>query len=170
MLFRSLKQQLDKQVEANQEITKGAPLSAESMQRHGFAQELAQQLKPKERDDQGPMSDPLVVWPPEDDDLDSYRFCPDDSEGDWDEESPDGPFAVDIAPDACHKANYSGGDSYRIVFPDAAIDGPVLGRDQPQLFVAYLRECFRFGGFPGLREHASAAEEISFLTNDLLPI
>ena len=101
---------------------------------------------------EAPASDPLVVWAPHDDDVDELRDIgdPDDPDA-QDEEGWTGRYAIDIAPDVFHKANVSGGDAYRIAFPDAGADCAVLELDAPS-FVGYLRECFRWGGFPGLAD------------------
>gem|GEM_PF-6944479 len=33
-----------------------------------------------------------------------------------------------LAPDQCHKANYSGGEDYQVVLPEPAVDFPLVGR------------------------------------------
>jgi hypothetical protein len=54
---------------------------------------------------------------------------------------------------------------------------PALGADAPcvipgnQMFVAYLRECFRWGGFRGWAKFDNRPEQdLAFLTRDLLPL
>lgn len=116
-------------------------------------------------------SDPLVVWAPYDDDLEEYRELGDPDDPDArDDEGWTGRYVIEIAPDALHKANISGGGPYAIAFPDPAADAPVLELDAPS-FVGYLRECFRWGGFPGLAEEPDPpTEELARLTEGLLPI
>jgi hypothetical protein len=73
-----------------------------------------------------------------------------------------------VAPDVMHKANYSGG-TYDIWLPEATADVPLVGADMH--FVAYLRESFAWGGFPGLKDHKDRDEKlIAFLKEDLEPI
>ncbi|WP_327009659.1 hypothetical protein OHA72_21985 [Dactylosporangium sp. NBC_01737] len=63
-----------------------------------------------------------------------------------------------LAPDECHKANYSGGDHYEVLLPDDSADfriyGMVMSDQSPfgEHFVEYLRETFRGGGFRGTVE------------------
>jgi hypothetical protein len=59
-------------------------------------------------------------------------------------------FLLDVAPDRTHKANMSG-DAYSVVLPDASADAYLHGTDLH--FVAYLRNSFLWGGFPGLENH-----------------
>lgn len=60
-----------------------------------------------------------------------------------------------MAPDECHKANYSGGMNYHVLLPDTAADFRIYGMITSEehhfgdYFVAYLRETFRGGGFRG---------------------
>ena len=117
------------------------------------------------------VSDPLVVWAPYEDDLEEYRELGDPDDADArDDEGWTGRYVIEIAPDALHKANISGGGPYAIAFPDPAADAPVLELDAPS-FVGYLRECFRWGGFPGLAEEPDPpTEELARLTEGLLPI
>jgi hypothetical protein len=82
------------------------------------------------------------------------------------------PFALRLAPDAIHKANHSGGGPTQILFPNPAIDAPLISDDwDGTLFVSYLRTCFEWGGFPGWRNHADFPRaEIEFLTENLLSL
>jgi len=121
------------------------------------------------------VSDPLVVWAPEDDDLTELRELGDpDAPEARDDEGWTGRYRIEIAPDALHKANVSGGEPYAVAFPDPAADAPVLGLDAPyaRTFVGYLRECFRWGGFPGLATDPSnqPRAELARLTERLLAI
>jgi hypothetical protein len=55
-----------------------------------------------------------------------------------------------IAPDECHKANYSGGENYHVALPDSAADFPIQGMSGiDELFVPYLRATLANGGFRG---------------------
>jgi len=109
-----------------------------------------------------PDGDPLVVdpchesmvWPLSDDDDEDV--------------DPGPPYGLVFAPDCVHKANESGGDPTQIYFPDPAMDGPLHGDWEGTLFVPYLRTCFEWGGFPGLRElREPPREELAFLTAGL---
>jgi hypothetical protein len=82
-----------------------------------------------------------------------------------------GPYSVIITPDPIHKTNQSGGEPYYIPFPDPAVDAPLRGEADYGTFVAYLRTCFRWGGFPGLRAAAKPpGEELARLAQGLLPL
>jgi len=63
-----------------------------------------------------------------------------------------GPLTVDLAPDQLHKANISGGPPYGITVPNAAADAVLENEAHGLPFVAYLRWCFRWGGFPLLEQ------------------
>jgi hypothetical protein len=109
-------------------------------------------------------TDPLVVDPPYEDDLEAYQRY--DAEGNETEG-----FTVEIAPDICHKHGYSGGGPLEIYFPDEAIDAQIQGDEGYGYFVEYLRNCFKWGGFPGLKNSKTPpATELAFLTKDLLGI
>ncbi|HET7459137.1 MAG TPA: hypothetical protein VFJ74_15920 [Gemmatimonadaceae bacterium] len=120
------------------------------------------------------VSDPLVVWAPEDDDITELRELGDPNAPEArDDEGWTGRYRIEIAPDALHKANVSGGDPYAVAFPDPAADAPVLGLDAPyaRTVVGYLRECFRWGGFPGLATEPDQPDtELARLTEGLLAI
>ena len=128
-------------------------------------------------------TDPLVILPIEEA-LSEFA--------DWQQHVADvgpedvGPFLVPIAPDFYFKANFGGGGPYQIEVPCAAADAPLLkewhGEWHDMTFVEYLRECFRWGGFPGFDishpmnpNHLNAdavmpSEHLALLTADLLPI
>ncbi len=115
---------------------------------------------------QGPSGEPLVVACMIDaDELDDRAGMG---------EAP--PFTFDIAPDASHKSNYSGGGPTGVEIPNAGFDAPLVSDDQwdGMYFIPYLRTCFQWGGFPGLKDDAQAAEaargELAMLTKDLLVI
>ena len=117
---------------------------------------------------EAPASDPLVVWAPHDDDLEEFHEFGDPDDPDArDEEGWTGRYVIDIAPDVFHKANVSGGGPYQIAFPHAGADAPVLELDAPS-FVGYLREAFRWGGFPGLAdEREPPRADVARLTEGL---
>lgn len=112
-------------------------------------------------------ADPLVIFPVE---LAAQEFQ------DWrqwheEEGTAAGAFAVTVAPDGRGKAGATDGDAYRILLPNAAVDAPLIGERHATTFVAYLRLCFRWGGFPGLaRAAAPPHAHLAYLTRDLLPI
>ena len=58
-------------------------------------------------------------------------------------------YRLNIAPDAYHKEDVSGGPPYTIRVPDTAMDAPLVDESHETTFVDYLRICFRWGGFPG---------------------
>jgi hypothetical protein len=85
------------------------------------------------------------------------------------------PFAHPLGPDLSFTSGQSGGDSIEFLFPNPALDTILLGYDWGWTpFITYLRTCFQWGGFPGLRAYPQAVEaardELAFLTKDLLPI
>ena len=86
-----------------------------------------------------------------------------------------------LAPDAIHKADISGSQAMEIWLPSPAADALLNGSDWPGVpFVSYLRECFRWGSFPGLGHpfpwsgHQPDPDEVrevlAILTNGLLPL
>jgi hypothetical protein len=113
-------------------------------------------------------SDPLVVEPY----FGDLEEALDADQNDEDEaEVEAGQFGVMIAPDATHKTGQSGGSPYIIDFPDPAVDAPLEGEEDYGTFVEYLRVCFRWGGFPGLRASAKPPrEELAYLTQGLMPL
>jgi hypothetical protein len=116
-------------------------------------------------------SDPLVVEPYFADDEDEMDDSDDDEPGG--EVGTDGPARHEalIAPDPIHKTGHSGGGPYTIRFPDASVDALLRGDEAYGTFVEYLRICFRWGGFPGLRAAAKPPrEELAYLTEGLSPL
>jgi hypothetical protein len=68
-------------------------------------------------------------------------------------------------------------DWVMVGLPQAGADAHLFGLyggDSPwdeSTFIGYLRECFRWGGFPGWARLASRpTEDLAFLTHDLLPL
>ena len=114
-------------------------------------------------------ADPLVIDPLETDPLPFYLNLIYDFTG---VETTDPPYGLRLAPDAVHKANHSGGGPTQILFPNPAVDAPLISDDWDGVsFVSYLRTCFQWGGFPGWRDHPDFPRaEIEFLTENLLAI
>ena len=120
----------------------------------------------------GPASDPLVVGPMPFDDPEDYRVYDDEEDGDVDDAPPSGGtrrYAIDVAPDDCHKAGMSGGGPYHVLVPNAGADAELVD-SRYGTFVGYLRESLRWGGFPGLAEVRERPAELARLTEGLLPI
>jgi hypothetical protein len=100
---------------------------------------------------------------------------------DWDEmaimeqENPP-PYGIDIGLSAINKANHSGSGSVQMVLPNPSFDAPLIDWDHYWMgtfFIPYLRVCFEWGGFPGLRalaETVRPTDELDFLTQGLLVI
>jgi hypothetical protein len=77
-------------------------------------------------------------------------------------------FEMVVGPDCIQKAGFSGG-AYSIVLPDARADTMLHGTDLH--FVAYLRESFLWGGFPGLKDDDDRDDDlITYLKDGLEPI
>jgi hypothetical protein len=110
-------------------------------------------------------TDPLVIEAPVDFVESEYEQWEADRGTAWDR----GAFVIDLAPDYLHKANVSGGAPYSMAVGNEGIDGLFLWEPHQTTFVNYLRICFRWGGFPGLRGY-SPPPELERLTRDLLPI
>ncbi|MGO9262401.1 MAG: DUF6745 domain-containing protein [Bryobacteraceae bacterium] len=83
------------------------------------------------------LPDPLVIFP-----LDAMLL-------EYDELSEANYGRITLAPDAYHKADFSGGAPYEMALPDARADGELLNERHKLFFVDYLRLVFRHGGFPG---------------------
>jgi hypothetical protein len=116
----------------------------------------------------GLYSDPLLVYSVECalEDFDEWSQT---VESDGIEET--GPFRITIAPDFYHKDDVSGGSPYQMSIGTPCIDALVLNECRGVKFVNYLRECFRWGGFPGLERSASGARHpIARLGQNLLPL
>jgi len=152
-------------------MSDGTGLSERRERRRGLVLDLSRQLKRKSQTEStgsNVVSDPLVVEPMRGDDPDAYRYYGPEDEAESDEDGWGGRYAVDIAPDAALKSGYSGGGPYQILLPNAAADVPLLDSAYPT-FVSYLRESFRWGGFPGLLRY-TAPKELALLTERLEPI
>jgi hypothetical protein len=82
-----------------------------------------------------------------------------------------GPFRIPIAPDAILKANYSGGSPYAMACDAPGVDSLVFNEMSCLPFVSYLRMCFDWAGFPGLRCYEDAPLSfIAELKKDLIPL
>ena len=118
----------------------------------------------------GVYADPLMVT------LDHFHFEIEAWEEAFDDgETPEG-FDAIIAWDPQAKARLAIEKQvldcgYSIAVPNAAADGPVLLNGRETLFVDYLRNAFRWGGFPGWAGQPNPPEaELKILTEGLLPI
>ena len=90
-------------------------------------------------------TDPLVIAAP----LDYLTNEFDEWQADRGTEWGRGDFTLDLAPDALHKADISGGPPYGMAVPNAGIDGQFLNERHQTTFVNYLRIAFEWSGFPG---------------------
>ena len=80
-------------------------------------------------------------------------------------------YILELAPDDCHKAGLSGGGPYYIAIPAPAADGQLYGDQSYGSFVDYLREVFRWGGFPGIaRSAVHPTEQLAYLVENLAPL
>ena len=80
-------------------------------------------------------------------------------------------YVLELAPDDCHKAGLSGGGPYYIAIPAPAADGHLYGDQHYGSFVDYLREVFRWGGFPGIaRSAVHPTEQLAYLVENLAPL
>lgn len=125
--------------------------------------------KPKVKKEEKPdvLADPLVFefhLPEIDPEIE-------EDEEEWWKDVETGLYIFEVAPDPLHKSNISGGGPIEFLFPDFAIDGKLRCDDTDYgYFVDYLRECFEWGGFPGLKDSKKPPRnELDFLTKDLLP-
>lgn len=83
------------------------------------------------------------------------------------------PFMLSLSPDMSHKSNYSGGGPNGFELPQHGFDALISSDHwRDTMLIPYLRECFAWGGFPEFRHNpeaaTTAAEELAFLTKDLL--
>lgn len=76
-----------------------------------------------------------------------------------------------VSPDRYFKYGYSGGGSYFISVPLDLADGQLEHEWGGSTFVAYLRRCCRWAGFPGLeREPDAPLADIALLQEGFLPL
>lgn len=112
------------------------------------------------------LSDPLVI----EIDLFETDIDPEELENSDYKDPETGLYRLEVAPDPLHKANYSGGGPVEFLIPNYGIDGELrVDGVVYGYFVNYLRECFQWGGFPGLKDSKHPPlKEIEFLTKELL--
>ena len=90
----------------------------------------------------------------------------------WEEDraEDDGPFSFCLAPGEYHKAEIGGGPPYSVRLPNNGAGAVVQDERHGLNFVAYLRDCFVCGGFPGLaREPCGLPDVILELARNLRP-
>lgn len=92
------------------------------------------------------------------------------------------PYELPVGLTAVNKAGQSGGGSVDMLVPNPAFDAPLIDRDgywTGTMFVPYIRACFEWGGFPGLRGGPFAGgqwapefsrAELNLLTEGLQPL
>lgn len=110
--------------------------------------------------------EPLRVYPLQGKRLRDYRTLVTGGEG-------RSPTSLPLIPNAFGTYAQMSQDAfdYEIVIPSAAVDAPLLYETHHTTFVSYLRNCLRWGGFPGWEQIPFRPDEdIAFLTRDLLPI
>jgi hypothetical protein len=109
----------------------------------------------------GTAVDPLLIWPP----AEVLQAVKAENEGG----ETGGEMRVLLAPDAVFKAGEGGGDAYYMTAPSACADA-IFHDDNGRSFVNYLRNAFRWGGFPGWEDSKNPPRaEIAQLSDGLLP-
>jgi hypothetical protein len=130
--------------------------------------------------------DPIFIWilGPHNQDLIPYylnRAGSKEEEAEMEAKNPH-PLCLEVGMSMINKAGQSGGGGVDMLVPNPAFDAPLIDSDSfwtGTFFVPYLRECFQWGGFPGLRggwfpgqewnpEYSRA--ELNILTKDLRPL
>jgi len=111
--------------------------------------------------------DPLCIWS-----LDAVMAMADPPADESDPADPEsGKWYLSLSPDPEGKYFISGGGQIGIHVPNDTADAEFIDLLP---FVEYLRNCFRWGGFPGLRDYLgpmdAISEDLSSLTRDLLPL
>jgi hypothetical protein len=94
-------------------------------------------------------SDPIVIFPIEavEYEYEMWRYQK-ASDNDLDI---DNDLEISLSPDYFHKDNISGGAPYKIKLPNYAIDAVLENERNETTFVNYLRLCFQYSGFPGIK-------------------
>ena len=94
--------------------------------------------------------DPLLVYPIDAAvaEAEQYAELKDPKAEYWASDS--GVFRAPLAPDAIHKAGFSGGMWYGVEIPNASADPVVLEEPNALPFTDYLQFALSWGGFPGL--------------------
>lgn len=106
-----------------------------------------------------PEMDPLCVGGPE-----KLWYCVEEWQSQECRPEVAEPLELELAPDVYHKADISGGPPYVISLPALSHD-PILENERHHLaFTDYLRLALRWGGFPGLEDHAHRPEVQRFVT------
>lgn len=83
---------------------------------------------------------------------------------------PQGRLEADLAPDALHKDNTSGGSPYAVLLPEPGADFILRNEGHDMYFVPYLRfAMLRYGGFPGLDGGSAEFNALPTLLDDLEP-
>lgn len=71
------------------------------------------------------------------------------------------PAFIELAPDALHKGNISGGPPYTVSFPQDSEHQTILDLGGERLtLIEYLRRSCKWGGFPGLKATPDLAERL----------
>ncbi len=97
------------------------------------------------------------------------------------EANPSPPYGLEFGADPITKANESGSGPIFVMVPNPCFDAPILDSAEwgGTFFVPYLRACFMWGGFPGLRggwypgqtwAPSDSKSEVEYLTVGLLPL
>jgi hypothetical protein len=108
-------------------------------------------------------SDPLVIYPIEEAITEVSSYLQFEQQTDTETR-----LWITISPDSLHKANISGGDPYIIEVPDRSIDAPLLNTSSDTYFITYLRHCFQWACFPGLKNYNHNFAELDYLQKGLL--
>lgn len=83
------------------------------------------------------------------------------------------PAFIELAPDALHKGDVSGGPPYTVRFPQAAKEQTILDLGgEPITLIQYLQRTCKWGGFPGLESAPELAQRLplEFLCQGLLEV
>lgn len=130
--------------------------------------------------------DPIIVWPMVRQQQVLLPYCLNRAESEEEfaemETTAPPPYGLSIGLTGIDKAGQSGGGGVDMLVPNSAFDAPLIDTDNywtGTMFVDYIRNCFEWGGFPGLKggwfpgqewDPTHSKAEIDFLTEDLLPI
>jgi hypothetical protein len=130
--------------------------------------------------------DPMFIWilDPQDQDLIPFylnRAGSEEEETEMEAKMPH-PLCLNVGLSMINKAGQSGGGGVDMLVPNSAFDAPLIDSDSfwtGTFFVPYLRECFKWGGFPGLKggwfpgqewDPEYSRTELDYLTKDLKPL
>jgi hypothetical protein len=112
-----------------------------------------------------PLPDPLVVAPIEHVIAEFHEWT-----SDPERRSREPRFRAPLAPDELHKDDISGGAPYELELPSSAADGVLLNEWHNVMFVAYLREAFRWAGLPGWSRAPHTAARVATIRRELIPL